>query len=152
MKLPLLKFCHQSTRQLGNGYLGKVHSKFYFAGWQLMQICRFANCGNTTLKKFKKNSFQSCTFVYIRNQHFARCLFQPLYSVQSQINRSWPINAATSWTISIEADGNATITSTRLIKFNEKGANGGTFTAYATSATQATADINKVSIYRKQVK
>ncbi len=65
---------------------------------------------------------------------------------------SYAINDATSWTISIEADGNATITSTRLIKFNEKGANGGTFTAYATSATQATADINKVCIYKKQVK
>ncbi len=65
---------------------------------------------------------------------------------------SYAINAATSWTISIEADGNATITSTRLIKFNEKGANGGTFTAYATDKTQATADINKVCIYKKEVK
>ena len=65
---------------------------------------------------------------------------------------SYAINDATSWTISIEADGNATITSTRLIKFNEKGTNGGTFTAYATDKTQATADINKVCIYKKQDK
>ena len=63
------------------------------------------------------------------------------------------VNAATSWSIEINAeDGDATITSTRLIKFNDKGANGGTFSVYASDKTQATADVNKICIYKKQVK
>lgn len=63
------------------------------------------------------------------------------------------VNAATSWSIEINAeDGDATITSTRLIKFNDKGTNGGTFSVYASDKTQATADVNKICIYKKQVK
>ena len=63
------------------------------------------------------------------------------------------VNAATSWSIAINAaDGDATITSTRLIKFNDKGTNGGTFSVYASDKTQATADVNKICIYKKQVK
>lgn len=63
------------------------------------------------------------------------------------------VNAATSWSIAINAaDGDATITSTRLIKFNDKGTNGGTFSVYASDKTQATADANKICIYKKQVK
>lgn len=62
---------------------------------------------------------------------------------------SYAVNAATSWTIEIaEEDGDATITSTRLIKFNSTG--GTTFTAYATSNANATKAENAVCIYKKQ--
>ena len=64
---------------------------------------------------------------------------------------SYAVNAATSWSIEINAeDGDAIITSTRLIKFNSTG--GTTFTAYATTNTNATKPENAVSIYKKQVK
>ena len=64
---------------------------------------------------------------------------------------SYAVNAATSWTIDINAaDGDATITSTRLIKFNSTG--GTTFTAYATTNANATKAENAVAIYKKQVK
>jgi hypothetical protein len=59
------------------------------------------------------------------------------------------VNAATSWTIEIaEADGDATITSTRLIKFNSTG--GTTFTCYASTNANATKAENAVCIYKKQ--
>lgn len=62
---------------------------------------------------------------------------------------SYAVNAATSWTIDINAaDGDATITSTRLIKFNSTG--GTTFTAYATTNANATKAENAVAIYKKQ--
>ena len=64
---------------------------------------------------------------------------------------SYAVNAATSWSIEINAeDGDATITSTRLIKFNS--ATGAAFTAYATSNSNATKPENAVCIYKKQVK
>lgn len=64
---------------------------------------------------------------------------------------SYAVNAATSWTIDINAaDGDATITSTRLIKFNSTG--GTTFTVYATTNANATKAENAVAIYKKQVK
>lgn len=64
---------------------------------------------------------------------------------------SYAVNAATSWTIDINAaDGDATITSTRLIKFNSTG--GTTFTAYATTNANATKAENAVAIYKKQIK
>ena len=64
---------------------------------------------------------------------------------------SYAVNAATSWTIDIDAtNGDATITSTRLIKFNSAG--GTTFTAYATTNANATKAENAVAIYKKQVK
>ena len=62
---------------------------------------------------------------------------------------SYAVNAATSWTIDINAaDGDATITSTRLIKFNSTG--GTTFTAYATTNANSTKAENAVAIYKKQ--
>lgn len=62
---------------------------------------------------------------------------------------SYAVNAATSWSIEInEADGDATITSTRLIKFNS--VNGATFTVYASSNANATKPENAVAIYKKQ--
>ena len=62
---------------------------------------------------------------------------------------SYAVNAATSWTISINpVDGDATITSTRLIKYNS--ATGTAFTAYATSNSNATNAENAVCIYKKQ--
>ncbi len=62
---------------------------------------------------------------------------------------SYAVNAATSWSIEINAeDGDATITSTRLIKFNSAG--GTTFTAYATTNANATKAENAVAIYKKQ--
>lgn len=62
---------------------------------------------------------------------------------------SYAVNAATSWTIDINAaDGDATITSTRLIKFNSTG--GTTFTAYASDNANATKAENAVAIYKKQ--
>lgn len=62
---------------------------------------------------------------------------------------SYAVNAATSWTIEIDStDGDATITSTRLIKFNSTG--GTTFTAYATTNANATKAENAVAIYKKQ--
>lgn len=62
---------------------------------------------------------------------------------------SYAVNAATSWSIEInEADGDATITSTRLIKFNSTG--GTTFTVYASSNANATKPENAVAIYKKQ--
>lgn len=64
---------------------------------------------------------------------------------------SYAVNAATSWTIDIDAtNGDAAITSTRLIKFNSTG--GTTFTAYATTNANATKAENAVAIYKKQVK
>ena len=64
---------------------------------------------------------------------------------------SYAVNAATSWTISINpVDGDATITSTRLIKYNS--ATGTAFTAYATSNSNATKAENAVCIYKKQTK
>jgi hypothetical protein len=64
---------------------------------------------------------------------------------------TYAVNAATSWSIAINAaDGDATITSTRLIKFNSTG--GTTFTAYATTNANATKPENAVCIYKKQVK
>ena len=64
---------------------------------------------------------------------------------------SYAVNAATSWTISINpVDGDATITSTRLIKYNS--ATGTAFTAYATSNSNATNAENAVCIYKKQTK
>ena len=64
---------------------------------------------------------------------------------------SYAVNAATSWTISINpGDGDATITSTRLIKYNS--ATGAAFTAYATSNSNATKAENAVCIYKKQTK
>ena len=64
---------------------------------------------------------------------------------------SYAVNAATSWTISINpGDGDATITSTRLIKYNS--ATGTAFTAYATSNSNATKAENAVCIYKKQTK
>ncbi len=62
---------------------------------------------------------------------------------------SYAVNAVTSWTIEIaEADGDATITSTRLIKFNSAG--GTTFTCYASTNANATKAENAVCIYKKQ--
>jgi hypothetical protein len=62
---------------------------------------------------------------------------------------SYAVNAATSWSIEINAeDGDATIRATRLIKFNSAG--GTTFTAYATSNANATKAENAVAIYKKQ--
>jgi hypothetical protein len=62
---------------------------------------------------------------------------------------SYAVNAATSWTIEIaEEDGDATITSTRLIKFNS--ATGTTFTCYASTNANATKAENAVCIYKKQ--
>ena len=59
------------------------------------------------------------------------------------------INDATSWTIDIDkADGDASIKSTRLIKFNSAG--GTTFTAYAESNANATKEENAICIYKKQ--
>ena len=64
---------------------------------------------------------------------------------------SYAVNAATSWTIEINAaDANATITSTRLIKFNSTG--GTTFTTYASTTDNASKDDNAVCIYKKQTK
>lgn len=64
---------------------------------------------------------------------------------------SYAVNEATSWTIDINADdGDATIKSTRLIKFN--GTGGTTFTAYDPSNANATKAENAISIYKKQVK
>ena len=64
---------------------------------------------------------------------------------------SYAVNAATSWSVEINAeDGDAIITSTRLIKFNS--ATGTSFTAYATSNANATKPENAVCIYKKQVK
>ena len=64
---------------------------------------------------------------------------------------SYAVNAATSWTIEINAvDGDATITSTRLIKFNSTG--GTTFTCYASTNANATKAENAVCIYKKQTK
>ncbi len=63
---------------------------------------------------------------------------------------SYAVNAATSWTIEIDpTNGDATITSTRLIKFNSTG--GTTFTAYATTNANATKAENAVAIYKKQL-
>ena len=64
---------------------------------------------------------------------------------------SYAVNAATSWSVEINPeDGDATITSTRVIKFNSTG--GTTFTAYATTTTNATKAENAVAIYKKQQK
>lgn len=64
---------------------------------------------------------------------------------------SYAVNAATSWSIEINAeDGDATITSTRLIKFNSTG--GTTFTTYATTNANATKPENAVCIYKKEKK
>lgn len=64
---------------------------------------------------------------------------------------SYTVNAATSWTISINPeDGDATITSTRLIKYNST--TGTAFTVYATSNSNATKAENAVCIYKKQTK
>lgn len=62
---------------------------------------------------------------------------------------SYAINDATSWTIDIDkADGDASIKSTRLIKFNSAG--GTTFTAYAENNANATKEENAICIYKKQ--
>ena len=61
------------------------------------------------------------------------------------------VNAATSWAITInEADGDASILSTKLIKFN--GATGTTFSMQSTTATNASKPEFAVCIYKKQVK
>ena len=61
------------------------------------------------------------------------------------------VNDATSWSININpADGDATITSTRLIKFNS--ATGAAFTTYASTNTNATKEENAVCIYKKETK
>ena len=59
------------------------------------------------------------------------------------------INAATSWAITInEADGDASILSTKLIKYNSKV--GTTFGVQSTTSTNATDPTFAVCIYRKQ--
>ena len=64
---------------------------------------------------------------------------------------SYDINAATSWAITInEADGDASILSTKLIKFN--GATGTTFSMQSTTATNASKPEFAVCIYKKEVK
>lgn len=68
---------------------------------------------------------------------------------------SYAVNAATSWTISIDdVDGDATITSTDttpyLIKFNS--ATGTGFTLYQSGTTNGDKEENAVCIYKKQVK
>lgn len=61
------------------------------------------------------------------------------------------VNAATSWAITInDADGDASILSTKLIKFN--GATGTTFSMQSTTATNASKPEFAVCIYKKQVK
>ena len=61
------------------------------------------------------------------------------------------VNAATSWAITInEADGDASILSSKLIKFN--GATGTTFSMQSTTATNASKPEFAVCIYKKQVK
>lgn len=62
---------------------------------------------------------------------------------------SYAVNGATSWTIDINKDnGDASIKSTRLIKFNSTG--GTTFTVYAETNANATKEENAICIYKKQ--
>ncbi len=63
---------------------------------------------------------------------------------------SYAVNAATSWSIDIDETGDASITSTRLIKFNS--ATGTSFTAYAADNANASKVENAVCIYKKEVK
>lgn len=64
---------------------------------------------------------------------------------------SYAVNAATSWAITInEADGDASILSTKLIKFN--GATGTTFSMQTVGSTNAGKPEFAVCIYKKQVK
>ena len=64
---------------------------------------------------------------------------------------TYAVNAATSWAITInEADGDASILSTKLIKFN--GATGTTFSMQTVGSTNAGKPEFAVCIYKKQVK
>ncbi|MBO5661572.1 MAG: hypothetical protein J6R93_03775, partial [Tidjanibacter sp.] len=62
------------------------------------------------------------------------------------------VNDAASWTISIEEDGNATVSTVSssndyLMKFNSASS---TFTAYKYNAANATKAENAICIYKKQ--
>ncbi len=64
---------------------------------------------------------------------------------------SYAVNTATSWAITInEADGDASILSTKLIKFN--GATGTTFSMQASNVANASKPEFAVCIYKKQTK
>lgn len=80
--------------------------------------------------------------------------YYPYYSSGLKMRTS--VNAAASWSISIDETGDASISTisssnTYLVKFNNAAASL-TFTCYKSTANQATADANKVCIYKKQVK
>lgn len=80
--------------------------------------------------------------------------YYPYYS--SGLKMRTAINAAASWTISIEEGGEAivsTVSSSKnyLMKFNSAAASL-TFTAYLESATNATKAENAICIYKKQTK
>lgn len=77
--------------------------------------------------------------------------YYPYYSSGIKLRTS--VNAAASWTIAIDSEGDASISnsssSSYLIKFNSATA---VFTCYKDSTTNATKAENLVSIYKKQVK
>ena len=78
-------------------------------------------------------------------------IYYPYYSSGIKLRTS--VNAAASWTIAIDSEGDASISnsssSSYLIKFNSATA---VFTCYKDSTTNATKAENLVSIYKKQVK
>ena len=81
-------------------------------------------------------------------------IYYPYYASGLKMRTS--VNDAASWTIEIDENGEASISTvssskTYLIKFNSA-TSSLTFTCYLSTATNATKAENAVSIYKKQVK